>query len=292
MTTTLTTRIAAACGAGVLLLGATACGSSEDGTTPTSAAAGSTDTGDTGAQNRTQGGQAPGVNGKVAAVTGSTAQVQGPDGQVAVTWNGSTTFTKQVSAALSQIEVGTCVMVQAEQADATNDDAAAEAPTEVTAATVRITEKGTEGTCTGGLGGGPGGGPGGDKGDGERPQLNGDGPGGGPVRTGFGGAFGEVTAVSATGFTVTSSVPPTTEERTVTVTVVDSTTYTTTGEGAASDVKVGSCLRADGETDSTGAVTARTVALAPATDGACGLVMRRGPGNGSANGPGAATQES
>jgi hypothetical protein len=53
----------------------------------------------------------PGANGKVAAVTDSTAQVQGMDGQVAVTWTGSTTFTKDVSATLADVEVGDCVLV-------------------------------------------------------------------------------------------------------------------------------------------------------------------------------------
>jgi hypothetical protein len=108
------------------------------------------------------------------------------------------------------------------------------------------------------------------------------------------GAFGKVTAVSGSGFTVSATVPkadasssstPSTEQTTVTVTVDGSTTYTTDGPATPADVKVGVCLRAQGTVDSTGAVTAKTVALSTPTDGQCGAVfVRRGPGEGAGGG--------
>src|SRR5689334_6886154 len=99
-------RISAVLGIGVLLAGTTACGSKDDGdgTTPTASATSGPQTSQRGA------GQLPGANGKVAAVDGSTAQVQSQqNGQVAVTWNDSTTFTQQVPASLADVKVGDCV---------------------------------------------------------------------------------------------------------------------------------------------------------------------------------------
>ena len=86
--------------------------------------------------------------------------------------------------------------------------------------------------------------------------------------------FGKVTAVSAAGFTVSSVRPGTSGSGTTTtavsVTTSSATTYTTTAKATAADVKVGRCLNARGKTDSTGAVTATTVALSTPVDGECG----------------------
>lgn len=293
-------RIAAVCGTGVLLLGAAACGSS-GGTTNAAAGTGSTNAYGGSGQTSQQGGQQPGANGKVAAVSGSTAQVQSNDGQVAVSWTSSTTFTKQVSAKLADVEVGDCVMV-------TSADQSTTAPTpgstptqatEVTAGSVRITAA-TNGTCTpaGGQGRGPQANQNGDAPQGApegTPQGNAEGgappaqgsnqgPGGtgrGQFRGGFGGGtFGTVKAVSTKGFTVTSSFPgaasgSTATKTEVAVTVTGTTTYTTTAKGAAADVKVGSCLRADGKADDTGAIAATRVQLTTAVDGECATTFAR-----------------
>jgi hypothetical protein len=302
-------RIAAACGAGALLLGAAACGSS-DPTTPANAAQ-SEGTSQNGGSTQTGQGQMPGASGKVAAVTDTTAQVQGTDGQVAVTWNGTTTFTKQVSATLADVKVGSCVVVQsADDSASSSTTAPTTAPTKVTATTVRITAKATDGTCSGGFGGAGGGGPsfngGGGSGNGGGQPPAGANPEGGTapgsgatgtprVRGSFGGAFGEVTAVSATGFTVKSTVPqfngtnpssgstPSTTTSNVSVTVGSKTTYTTTGKGAATDVAVGACLRAQGTTDSTGAVTAKTIELSHAVGGECTTGFRRNTAGGASD---------
>lgn len=257
-------RIATACGAVALLAAASACGS--DGQDPATASA------TTGPQTSQQGaGQFPGANGKVAAVDGSTAQVQSQqNGQVAVSWTSSTTFTREVPASLSDVKVGDCVMATPSQDSTDSSDSAS---TKVAAASVRITAA-TGGTCAAGFRGGPGG---------QGPSLNGTPPSGAPSRApsaapsgaprqlrGSFGAFGTVTAVSGSGFTVSSTQPGSDTATEVSVSTSASTTFTTNAQATASDVTVGSCLNAQGPTDDTGAVTATTIALSTAVDGECG----------------------
>jgi hypothetical protein len=98
--------------------------------------------------------------------------------------------------------------------------------------------------------------------------------------------FGQVTAVSGSGFTVaaetfagrqgsaasaptTPSGTPSLTTRAVTVTTTGATTYTTTKAATAAALSVGKCVSARGATDSTGAVTATTIAVTPAVGGAC-----------------------
>jgi hypothetical protein len=263
-------RVAAACGSVVLLLGVSACGSNGNDGSPKATG----QTGEQGGPKDQLGGpdnRMPGANGKVAAVSGSTAQVQGMDGQVAVTWTGSTTFTREVTARLADVKVGDCVLVGSADQPSSADGTPA---TEVTASNVRITPK-TNGSC--GLAmRGPGGAQGAPGGTGEGPQLNGTPPTGAPpggqrpqVR-GMAGAVGEVTAVSGSGFTVAAVEPGSDDTTAVTVTVDAQTTYTATAKGSSSDVKVGLCVAANGATDDTGAVTARSVAISQPRDGQCG----------------------
>jgi len=231
------------------------------------------------------GGQAPGASGEVADVSGRTAQVQSQNGQVAVTWNGDTTFTEEVDAALADVTVGSCVMVTS--ADSTDADSTDAEATAVTAATVRVTEATDDGGCGFGAGG-PGG-------DGQRPEgmptdlptdmptdVPTDVPSGAPgmMRGGF-GTVGEVTAVSADGFTVSSQRPSAEDATEVTVTVGEDTSYTTTATAQAAAVKVGRCVVARGDSDDTGAVTATTISVSDPVDGACqsGFMQAgRGPG--------------
>ncbi|RNL78669.1 hypothetical protein [Nocardioides marmorisolisilvae] len=290
-------RIAAACGVGVLLVGASACGSksNDNGTTNTSNAGPQT------TQNNGNGGQFPGASGKIAEVDGSTAQVQSQqNGQVAVTWNSHTTFTQQVAAKQSDVKVGDCVVAMPSQSDTSSSDSTSTDDTKVTAATVRITS--TSGDCTTGFGG-PGGG--------QRPNFNGTPPSGAPSNlpsgaptngTGRGqfrgsfGAVGKVTAVSGSGFKVEATRPggtgsSDTTTTSVAVTTTSSTTFTTNAKASASDVKTGGCMTAQGTTDSTGAVTAKTVALSAAVDGECGggFFRSRNGGPGGASGDGSST---
>jgi hypothetical protein len=100
------------------------------------------------------------------------------------------------------------------------------------------------------------------------------------------GAAGKVTAVSASGFTVDSTRPDTTTKTSVAVTTTSSTKYTTNAKATASDVEVGGCLTAQGTTDDTGAVTAKTVSLSTAVDGECGggFFRSRSTGSGTDSG--------
>lgn len=291
MTSTLRSRprairsAAAVCGATLLLLGAAACGNAaNNGGTAGPSSEGGPQGGQQGGPQDQRAGGMPGAFGKVAAVADHVAQVQGMQGQVAVSWTAATTFTKDVGAALSDVKVGTCVLVlPTDQSTSGNSSGGNTPPTAVTAASVRITQP-TGGSCS------PTRGPGG----GDGPQVQGAPPSGAPqggqrpqVR-GLGGAAGKVTAVSATGFTVASALPGGSSTTAVTVTVGATTTYTTTAQGAASDVKVGVCVQAQGSTDDTGAVTATRIAISAPQDGQCGGMVRMR----SSAGDGTTSQES
>jgi hypothetical protein len=272
----LTRTLAAAGGATLLLIGAAACGSAGPATTANGPSA---EGGQQGGPRNQQAGSVPGAVGKVAAVADHTAQVQGMQGQVAVSWTTATKFTQEVPASLSDVKVGTCVLVLPSDQGTGAGSSGSGVPTAVTASGVRISEP-TDGTCN------PVRGPGGAGG----PQLQGTPPSGAPqggprpqVR-GLGGAMGKVTAVSASGFTVSSVMPGSTAATTVTVTVGAATTYTTTATGAPTDVKVGVCVQAQGAADDTGAVTATRIAVSTPQDGQCGGFMRMRSGDGQTNG--------
>jgi hypothetical protein len=182
----------------------------------------------------TRQGGGPGASGKIADITGKTVQVQDETaGQVAVTWTAKTTFTEEVEAGLDDISVGTCVAVLDDQ--------------------VRITEPTGDG-C--GMPGGP------------RMDTEGSGPpptdmpSDGPVR--IGGTVGEVTAVSADGFTVGDDE----------VVVSADTTYVQMAESDDGALEVGRCLSAFGDADDTGAVTAERISVTDEVDDRCGMVMR------------------
>ncbi len=313
-------RVAAALGAGALLLGAAACGGSSGD--PAAGPAqeqqsadgqpgrgGQGDRGLPGAQSL------PGAAGEVVAVTGSTAQVQSQrDGQVtgqtAVSWTGSTTFTQQVSAKLTDIAVGACVMVRSADVSGSSTDTGA-----VAAGTVRIVSPSGEDCSMGGLDDnrpGQGSGRGGETPSPQEGAPEGM-PSGGPSRMppggtggrpggGFGGAFGKVTAVSSAGFAVESTPPGASgadsETSTVEVTVGSDTTYTKQADAEAGDVKAGVCLQARGESDSVGAIAATTVSLSQPVDGSCGgfgmggFPGGRGPGGAPGASDGDAGQES
>jgi hypothetical protein len=76
--------------------------------------------------------------------------------------------------------------------------------------------------------------------------------------------------VTADGFTVESVRPGSDEPQTVSVTVSADTTYSTEAAAKASALKVGSCVLATGDADSTGAITATRIAVSDKVDGQCG----------------------
>jgi len=273
------TRLTLAASSVLLLATLSACGGDDASSSATDSAAQSGDqSGQQGAAPGQDAGMMPGASGEVAAVSGKTAQVQNDQtGQVAVTWTGDTTFTQEVDAALDAVEVGSCVVVTT----AGTDSSSAEA-TEVTAASVRITPASDDG-C--GFGGGRGAGMPSDLPSDMPSDMPTDRAGGMPG--GF-GTVGEVTAVSATGFTVAATTGPPADDTSaaetseVTVTVTGDTTYTATATATAAAVEVGRCLVAQGDADDTGAVTAASISLSDPVDGSCtsGFGMR-GPQGGT-----------
>jgi len=295
--------------AGATALVLAGCGSG--GSTPTAtASAGS----GASAANSGQGGnggfgqnRVPGTFGLIAAIQGTTLQVQSTTDQTAVVYTAKTTITDQVAAKATDVKVGDCISARSAAATGTagsSPSAAAGAPTSVAATTVTILSSTGTGctdlTAGGGFGGGGGGFGGPPAGTG------GSAPGGAPsgrpsgaptggFRGGFGGfgATGEVTAVSAGSFTVTESfravdrngssgapasptASPSTTSRTVTVTYTSTTTFDRTAKAAPSAITVGSCVRALGQADDTGTVTATSLALSKAVNGQCTSAVRGG----------------
>ncbi len=218
---------------------------------PTNAAAETASGQEAGADRAGRGG-----SGEVVELAGSTAQVQNQQSQVAVTWTVSTTFTQQVDADLAAVTVGACVVVRSED-DADGDD--------VAATTVQVTEA-TDGSCARGAGTQARERPeGGDRTPpADAPDQAADGAGRGGA-----GVIGEVTAVSATGFTVAAQQPGSEDVSDVTVTVSATTTMSATADATASDVAVGRCITSDGEADETGAITATSIAISDSVDGEC-----------------------
>ncbi|NKQ57960.1 hypothetical protein HFP15_34375 [Amycolatopsis sp. K13G38] len=239
---------------GALVLLVAACGSSSG--TPTAAAPTSA------AQPSAGRGGGPAASGTVAALAQSSLELQNASsGQVTVNYSGDTTFTNRVAAALADVTTGSCVVVTG-------------TGTPVAAKTVEISAA-TAGGCTAGFGGGPGG---------MRPQngtgsraprpsgTNGNNPAGG------GRAFGTVTAVSPTGFTVRQDNRQTGATTDVQVSVDSSTTYTKSEAANSSALKVGECVAATGQTDDTGAVTAKTIVISQAGPNGCGTGRQRNGG--------------
>ncbi|MGZ4556645.1 MAG: hypothetical protein ACXVXZ_13025, partial [Mycobacteriaceae bacterium] len=129
---------------GLLLLSACSSGSTD---TPTANTAATGDAAPDAAPGAAAG-RMPGVNGLVAAVSGSTAQVQSTSTQTALTWTGTTTFTSTGSAALSDITVGSCVVVRS--ATAGTD---ASSSIDVAATSIAVNAS-VDGKCTAGGAGG------------------------------------------------------------------------------------------------------------------------------------------
>ena len=261
-----------------LALAVSGCGSS--GTPPPAAAptpgcrrgrpagGGSADRGGGPEQGRRPGGA--GGSGKVAAVSGRTAQVQNQSGQVAVTWTAKTTFTQQVATKASALKVGDCVVAMpARAAGSGSSKTDADAP--VAATTVRITAP-VNGlvhrrpAARAGGGTPPSGAPSGAPPVHRRRRAERSATAA-PAGFGF-GAFGEVTAVSGSGFTVESARPGPTSTSTK-VTTTAETTWTTTSKATAAAVKVGRCVSSMGRADSTGAITAVSMTVSSPVGGEC-----------------------
>ncbi len=263
--------------AGALAVGLIACGG---GTTPaanTNTAAPPT--------SKAAGPQTPpGAFGTAAAVNATSLEVQNPStGQVTVNFSSSTVFTDTVSATLADVTVGSCVTVSSASTGSTRPAAG----TPITATAVNISQAGANGCTAGGGRGGFGGGAGSGTSRPNRPSGT-PRPSGtnGPGRGNLGGfAFGSVTAVSATGFTVHSVARGQNPATDTAVTVTSSTTYNKLESATSSALAVGDCIAAVGSTDDTGAVTAKTIGISkPGPNGCSTGFGRGGNGRGGSNG--------
>ncbi|HVV24972.1 MAG TPA: hypothetical protein VHF06_36410 [Pseudonocardiaceae bacterium] len=226
----------------------------------------------------------PGTFGTAAAVSGSNIEVQNrQSGQVTVTFNSATKWTATTPATLADVKVGGCVSVTA-ASGGTQAKALTATAVEITAAT----SKGcTVGGAFGGVGGGGGFGNG--RGGSRTPNPSRQPrPSGTQNPANFGRAFGSVTAVSATGFTVKGVARGSNPAVTTVVTVNSGTTYTKTASATAAALVVGDCVAAVGSSDDTGAVTAKTIAVSKPGKNGCsfgfgggGRGFRGGTGGGN-----------
>jgi hypothetical protein len=244
----------------------------------------------------------PGATGLLAQIDGTTLQVQATDAQTAVTYSAATTFTNTVAARFSSVAVGDCVQARsARPASGAGGAAPTAAPGAtdgpIVAASVEISAA-VNGRCSafGGLRT-PGGRPPGATGGPTRPAgaptpggTRGPGAGGnGAGGNGFGGlgAFGKVTAINGSSFTVESSRPGSGTATTATtavpttriITTSTATTYTRTAAASAKALVVGLCVTALGKASDTGSIAATSITLRPAENGSCSSGFgRRGPG--------------
>ena len=289
LTRTLTVRAGLVlAAAGVLTLSACA-GSTTASSTPAA----------TGAPSQAEGG-APGgggISGEIAAIAGATLQVQSSDSQTAVSYSDSTSISKTVAAALSDVTAGVCVTTlsfgggtdagdgstDAAGSDSAGTDSAAADSTG--AATSVVISAAVDGACeTAGPGGGGGGFPGGDGApptdlpDGATPPTDApDGvmPTGAPGDSGAGGgggfggfASGLVTAVSGSTITVETTDADGASSSTE-IAVDDSTSYTSTVTADSSALVVGACVTAQGEADDSGAGSATSLTISEADENGC-----------------------
>lgn len=230
----------------------------------------------------------PFAAGTVAALTSSSMEVQSPQsGQTTVSWTTTTAFTRTVTVAVGAVVAGDCVTVSGTTAKK-----------ELTAQTVSVEAAPAGGKCTGGRAAGGGATAGSHFPANRRPPTGtfprGPGAKGGafsrrPADVGF--ASGKVTSVSATqlvlsGFSSTGLKPPAARQghgakkksartpvrpktTTVRVRLTSSTTVEETQPAAPGDLAVGDCVTAAGSSDSTGAIAATSVHMAPAGPNGC-----------------------
>lgn len=250
---------------GVVVLAAACGGGSSTSTGATAAASG-------GAAPSAAPTARPGTTGTISAVNPSSIFVQNQQtqSQVTVNFTGTTTFSQTITANAAALKVGDCVTATAAAPGATPSArpsaGASRIPvTALTATAVVITS--TTGNCT--TGGGFGANPSARPSGGFRPS--GGARPSGAARGGFGGfgqaAFGKVASVGSGTFVVSSTRNNATSM--VTVTTTSATTYREMETGTKANLKVGLCATAIGNTDDTGAVTARTIALSSPTSTGC-----------------------
>jgi hypothetical protein len=251
----------------------TACGSSSPGNTSAPQPAG-TPSSNSDASRPSGGQNAPAASGTVAAVAGTTMQVQSQqNGQVAVSWSGSTKFSHTVTTGISAVKAGQCVTAVA--ASGTSSSAPA------FTATTMVVSSPVNGQCTGGFGGARGQRPPGTPSGGRPPSGFPSGrPSGAAGRSGIGTiASGKVISVSGSTLVIaaqnfgSSNSTPTSK----TVTANTSTKITTDAATTSTSVTVGTCVTAQGTANSAGTVAATSVRISDPTNGQCTNGFGGGP---------------
>ncbi len=287
ITASLPTASGRTVGMGIALIAVAALTAACGGGSSNTAAAAPSTTPSAGASGQAAPGQGtarPGTTGKISQVNATSVYVVADaaggstgGGQVTVNFSASTTFTKTGTVGASALKVGDCVTASSRSATASAapSPAASTGSTTVAATTVTITA--TSGSCTtAGFGGGGGGAR---RSAAPRPSTSAGAQGGfgGNGGGGFNAAFGSVTAVNGSGFTVSetrrasgaSSASASAAPTLVTVTTSPTTTYEQTSASTKAALVVGQCATAIGAMDDTGAVTARSISVRPPTNGTC-----------------------
>ncbi len=204
----------------------------------------------------------PGTSGLLAAVSGHTLQVQSSGSQTAVTYSSGTTFTDTVPARLSEVTVGSCVLVRSGGASGSGVAGAA--------TSVAITPA-VNGSCASVRGGSPK----------RRRKSAGAGSGSSaqpaPSRKASAGTSGKVLSTSGTGFVVQTGAAGSTAPKSVPVTTGSATTYSKRAKATSAALVVGRCLTVRGPAGSDGTIAARSIAVRPANSGQCS-------GGGASNG--------
>ena len=205
----------------------------------------------------------PAADGLIAAVDPADIQVQNPtSGQVTVRFTGTTRFTDTESTVLAAVTAGSCVVATAPAS------VPVPRPTAITATTVVLSQATSSG-CLPRPGGGAksartSGVPHGSRATGSHPGRS--------RRADT--ISGTVLSVIGSTITVREPARGSAAAMTATVTVTPATSYRHTVTVTKAALKVGLCATVAGSTDSTGAVTARRIALS--TAGASGCSPRFG----------------
>lgn len=232
-----------------------------------------------------------GTSGSVAAISGSSMEVQNAQsGQTTVDWTSATTFLQSVKVAPTALTSADCVTATGAFTNGT-----------MTATAVTVTPLPASGTCASGFGARAG------AGGFRRPTGSlpaGTAPSGSAARRFAGGsvASGRVVRASTTsleisghtfafrggarrsGSTSTTTTTPATD---ITIALTPSTIITEQKAVASSNLAIGDCVLAAGPSDSTGAVTARSVHITSTGGGTCSPGFARGFGGAGGAAPGA-----
>jgi hypothetical protein len=205
-----------------------------------------------------------GAAGQLVQINGQSLILTGPNGDLTVTFSGTTTFSRTSTGVLADIVPGVCIVATG-QKDATTGM--------LTASTVRLSPKPASGCGAAGRLG-PNGTP--PPGASPRPVPSGQPP------VAF--VAGEVTAAAGVSITVTTAT-----SGSQTITVPTTAAVTSTLVASSTDLRTGECLRATGARDSSGSVQATTITITPAgPSGTCTTGLGgRGGGGGGGGRPGA-----